>query len=169
MRGNLANYAEWQQIVNKVLELIRGNNQLLKILCNSSNTPYEQDPPSWDKIILKNVFPMPKEPDSVDEQKSFINVYMYNSSIKDDNPYFFEDLLCVEVGSHLEIWMLENGEIRPYSIVNLIGSMINNKSIPDLSIQKVIPEITKVLKFGDMFYGYRMFFKLTNAGGINCG
>ena len=165
----MANYSEWQQIVNKILELVRNNNQLLKLLCNYNGNPYEKNPPSWDKIILKNVFPMPKEPTSVDEQKTFLNVYMYDSSIKDENPYFFEDILCVEVGCNLETWMLENGEIRPYTIVSMVGSMVNNKSIPDLSIQKVIPELTKVIKFGDMFYGYRMFFKLTNSGGISCG
>lgn len=166
----MGHYAEWQQIVTKVLELISKNEKLLKLAYDSSDNPYAITTPSWKNVLMRNVFPMPKEPDSVSDQKSFINVYMYRADFTDEiSPYFRGDFLCIEVGSHLNSWMLKDGEIRPYTMLNLIDEMLGNKKIESMSIQKVLPQTTKVLKFGDMFYGYRTFYYLTNTGGVNCG
>lgn len=165
----MGHYAEWQVIVNKVLELIRNNEPLLKLVSNYGPSPYNTEAPSWENIIMKNVFPMPKEPDAVHTEKTFINVYMYRGVMLEDNPSFRNDYLFIEVGCHIETWKLDNGEIRPYTMCDLIDEMLDNQYINDMSIQKVLPIENKALKFGDMFYGYRMMYKLTNVGGISCG
>lgn len=169
MRGKLAGYKQWQVIVNKVFESIKSNTQLLQLVCNSSPNPYADNPPSWNEIVLKNIYPMPKEPDSVSDQKSFINIYMGNVAYADENPYYHVDRLYVEVGCHLDVWMMDNGEIRPYSMCDLIDEMFDNLNIPDMSIQKVLPDSASVIRFGDMFYGYRIVYKMTNIGGMKCG
>ena len=165
----MARLRQWQVIVNKVLEKIRNNDLLLRLACNEDNNPYEKEAPKWPDILMKNVFPMPKEPYSVSEQKSFINVYISETVPYENNPYYHEDYLFVEVGCHIETWLLDNGEIRPYTMCAMIDEMLDNFSINDMSVNKVVPEQYKVLKFGDMFYGYRMTYKLSNIGAMNCG
>ncbi len=165
----MARLRQWQSIVNKTLEMIRNNDKVLQYISNSSDEPYNIPVPKWEDVLMKNVFPMPKEPGSVSTEKTFINVYMYGTDIVPENPYYHDDYLYVEVGCHIETWMLKNGEIRPYTICALIDEMFDRFDIPDMSIQKVLPSTYKVLKFGDMFYGYRMKYKCTNIGSMNCG
>ena len=165
----MAYYKQWNSIVNKVFELIRNNETLLKYINNASSSPYDEQVPKWSDVFLKNVFPMPREADSVGTQKTFVNVYMGYSNPYEDNPYYSEDFLYIEVGCYLECWPLDNGEIRPYSVCSMIDAMIDNKSIGDMSMKKVVPESVKALRFGDMYYGYRMIYSLSNMGGVNCG
>lgn len=165
----MAYYRQWNNIVGKVFELIRNNDTLLKYIGNASDAPYDEPTRKWSDLFLKNVFPAPREAGSVSTQKAFVNVYMGYSQPYKENPYYSEDFLYVEVGCHLDCWPLENGEVRPYTVCSMIDAMIDNKSIGDMSIKKVVPENTKVLRFGDMFYGYRMIYSLSNTGGVNCG
>lgn len=160
---------QWQYIVSKTLEMIRNNDMLLRYACNDTDAPYDVEAPAWSEIFLKNVFPMPKEPYSVSTQKTFINVYMSNTYPYEKNPYYHEDYIYVEVASHIETWPLKNGEVRPYTMCSMIDDMFENFNIPDMSIQKVLLDNVSVIKFGDMFYGYRMVYKVSNIGGMNCG
>ena len=165
----MAYYKQWNSIVNKVFELIRNNDKLLRYIGNAAPNPYDEVANSWSDIYLKNVFPMPREADSVGDQKTFVNVYMGYSNPPEGNPYFSEDFLYIEVGCYLDCWPLENGEVRPYSICSMIDAMIDNKTIGDMSIKKATPLSTKVIRFGDMYYGYRMIYSLSNMGGVDCG
>ena len=72
----MAYYKQWNSIVNKVFELIRNNDKLLRYISNAAPNPYDEVASSWSDIYLKNVFPMPREADSVGDQKTFVNVYM---------------------------------------------------------------------------------------------
>lgn len=164
----MAHYAEWNDIVNKVLELIRSNKQLMQLVSNSSSNPYSKDPPKWEDILMKYVFPLPKEPGSVSTEKTFINVYMYKGEMVENNPSYRNDYLFIEVGCHIETWKLDGGEIRPYIMCDLIDEMFDNKYINDMSMHNILSKSNTALKFGDMFYGYRMMYKLTNIGGMYC-
>ena len=162
-------FAEWEQITNKTLELVRKNDELLRYLCNSDGSPESNGAPAWKDIIMKYVFPVPKDPLSVGEQKAFLNVYISSSYPYENNPFFRVDYLNVEVGCHLETWFLDSGRIRPYVICNLIDEMLNWKDSPTMSIQKPMNFGAKVLKFGDMFYGYKMVYRMSNASALDCG
>lgn len=161
-------FAEWEPIVTKCLEFIRTNDELLHYVCNSSGKPLEESIPDWHDIIMKNVFPMPKDPDSVGTEKSFINVYMNTSNPYPSNPYFREDYLTVEVACHLETWMMDDGRVRPYVMCNLIDEMLNYKNLGSISIMKVYGVGAKCVRFGSLFYGYRMVYKLSNPAAIDC-
>lgn len=161
-------FAEWEGIVTKTLELIKGNEELLQYTANSSGDPTSAPPPEWENIIMKSVFPVPKDPESVGTQKSFINVYMNTSTPYVNNPFFREDYLNIEVVCHLETWMLDNGRIRPYVMCNLIDEMLSYRNLGDISIQKVYGLGAKCTRFGDMFYGYKMVYKLSNPEAIDC-
>jgi len=164
----MAYLRHWQDIVDKMLEKVRKHDNLLRLVANSTPEPYEAPVPKWEDVLMKNVFPCPKEPNSVDTQKSFINIYMGQTDIVPENPYYHEDLLYIEVDCHLETWLLKNGEIRPYSMCSILDQMVDNLYVPDMSIQKVIPSKFRVVKFSDMFYGYRLVYKLTNIGSMKC-
>jgi len=163
-------FVEWEDITNKVFELIRGNTTLLKLLCDDSKNPYSSATPRWEDVIMTRLFPVPKDPLSVGEQKTFINVYIDCSYPydKNRNQFFREDYLVIEVGCHLETWILNSGQIKPYRMCNLIDEMLSYKQISTISMQKIINAGTKVIKFGDMFYGYKMIYKLSNTGVTNC-
>lgn len=161
-------FEEWEQIVTKSLELIRTNDELLKYACNSSGDPLSEPTPQWSEILMNHVFPMPKDPESVGTQKEFINVYMSTSTPYEGNPFFRMDYLNIEVVCHLETWMLDNGRIRPYIMCNLIDEMLNYRTIGEISIQKVMGMGAKCIKFGDLFYGYKLVYRLSNASAIDC-
>ena len=46
--------------------------------------------------------------------------------------------------------------------------MLNNKNISNISIQKVLNGGVKILKFGDMYYGYKLTYKMSNTGALGC-
>lgn len=164
----MAYYAEWEDIVTKVLELIRNNDELLHYACNSSGDPISEPIPEWSKILMNHVFPVPKDPESVGTQKAFINVFMNTADPYYKNPFYRQDYLNIEVVCHLETWMMDNGRIRPYVMINLIDEMLNNKNLGEISIMKVYGLGAKCVKFGDMFYGYKLIYKLSNPGAVDC-
>lgn len=82
----MARLRQWQSIVNKTLEMIRNNDKVLQYISNSSDEPYNIPAPKWEDVLMKNVFPMPKEPGSVSTEKTFINVYMCGTDIVPEPP-----------------------------------------------------------------------------------
>lgn len=169
MRGDLSYFSEWEQIITKTFEFIKSEDALLRLICNNEPDPYASVAPSWKDIIMNNIFPMPKDPDSVGKEKTFVNIYIGKTNIYDENPYYHENYMYIDVGCHLNLWPLSNGGFRPYRICSLIDKMMDNKSIGSISIQKVIPVDVKVIRFGDMYFGYRLIYKLSNTGGMSCG
>lgn len=162
-------FTEWEQIVTRVFELVKGNELLLRYLCNDDPEPEKTPAPDWlTGVFMKRVLPVPKDPDTVSTQKSFINIYVNSTYPIEGNPYYRIDYLNIDVVCNLDIWALENGRMRPYVICDLLDEMLNFKNMPELSIQKVLNIGAKVTKFGDMFYGYKVAYKLTNAGAISC-
>lgn len=167
-RGSVSYFAEWEKITNKVFELVKNNEPLMKYICNPSQYPLNDDTPVWKDVFMKNFFPMPKDPLSISDQKCFLNIYINSAYPYEENPYFRQDYLNIDVGCHLETWPVENGRIRPYIICDFIDEMLNNKNISNISIQKVLNGGVKILKFGDMYYGYKLTYKMSNTGALGC-
>jgi hypothetical protein len=46
--------------------------------------------------------------------------------------------------------------------------MINWQYTPGISIQKPMNVGAKIVKFGDMFYGYKIVYRLSNASVTDC-
>ena len=52
----MAYYKQWNPIVNKVFELIRNNDKLLRYISNAAPNPYDEVASNWSDIFLKTFF-----------------------------------------------------------------------------------------------------------------
>ena len=161
-------FSEWEEIINKVLETVKNNDNILKLVTDFTENPLSSTVPEWKDVIMNGIYPMPKDPDTKTEQKAYLNVYMEKGVTNKKNSGFRDDYLVIEVVCHLDVWMMSNG-IRPYKMASYIDDMFNGKYIGDMSMNNVYLNFANVTKFSEFFYGYRIMYELSNNGNIECG
>lgn len=164
----MAYFQDLNDVINKVLEMIWKDEKLLKLVAYPNNSIKKED------LFLKNIFPIPRGFDSVNEQKSFINVYCDSFYPYEGNSGFRGTYLCFDVVSHLNIWAdKENSIIRPYEMCAEIDRMLNNQSNDNtrqISINPPYFAEGKVYRYGEFFYGYKLKYHISadsNVGGKN--
>ena len=160
----------FQELNSNVLvieKLLLADQDLCKYLYYNADDPLSEATIADTTIlIMKNIFPLPKMPDAQEEKKAFLNYYVYNAEPW-PNSGFRKLFLSFDVICHLDLWLIKDG-IRPYSILNRIDNMFNNKHIAELSSKNVFWDGLQVTKYSDKFYGYHILYDLTHNSNI-CG
>jgi hypothetical protein len=154
--------------INKIIEIILNNQDICKLLFYDEYNPLSLPNISNTRsLLMDRVFPLMKNPDSETEQKTILDIYYYSSEPWDKNSGFRQTYICFDIICHLDLWMIESG-IRPYSILNEIDMMFNNKKIPILSHNNIWFESCKASRYSDYFYGFHIIYKLTNNSNVGC-
>lgn len=162
----MAFFNELNEKIIKVLQLVQDNQDLCKYLYYPQKDPLQQSNISDTSILMmKNLFPLPKTPDSIIEKTSILNVYFPSSKPYRNNSGFRELFLNFDIMCHIDIWMTEYG-IRPYNICSYIDTMFNNQYISDLSVNKIYFDNDGMIRFSDYFYGYRLTYKLSSESNV---
>ena len=150
------------------IELLLSDQDLCKLLYYSEANPLSQPTiPDTNILLMKNIFPLPKSPNSEKDQKAIVNVYFYESEPYQKNSGFRKVYLVLDVMCHLDVWMIDNG-LRPYSISSKIDALFNNKLVPELSINSMYFEHWGQKRYSDYFYGYHLTYRLSNDSNVGC-
>jgi hypothetical protein len=162
----LAFFQELNSSIFLIRDMLLANQNLCKLLYYNERDPLSQPTISNTKVLdMENLFPMPKMPDIETKKQSILDYYFNISEPWTENPFFRKTYLTFDIIIHLDLWLIKDA-LRPYSILNEIDEMFNNKYINDLSGKNIYANDAKVLKYSDMFYGYHMIYDLTNTSGI---
>lgn len=175
----MAFYKEANEIIDGTLsEYIFPNQDLCKLLYYYSDTvDYKYNPLKEDDIedtsslLMTHIFPVPKNPDDVVDQKCYLNITIEDGSKieggKMKQLYLWFDVIC-----HLDAWIISNGTnkiiLRPLLIAGEIDKMFNYMPTDLPIFNKPIAIPTKLIKYSNKYFGYRLGYLLQVNGNISC-
>lgn len=118
-------------------------------------------------LMLKNLFPVPKiHPASEGEPKTYVCIHLNRiSKAGSNNVYQYNADLIVDVVSHIESWILDEGKIRPYRLYNIIDEVICNTKIESIRGNLVPSTPMGEIDYSNNYFGYRMTYRFTDSSG----
>jgi hypothetical protein len=164
----MAYFSTLNSSIMVALQLLLADQELCKLLYYGEPNPLSQpNIPDTNILLMKNIFPLPKEPDSEKDQKALVCAYFYESEPYRKNSGFRQVWLCFDIICHIDVWMIDDG-LRTYSISNRIDAMFNNRIVPELSINAMYFETWIQRKYSNYFYGYHLAYRLSNDSNVGC-
>ena len=154
----MAYFKELNDIMNKVVELITKDKELMKLIA------YPNEKYNIKDLMLKNIFLMPRGADAVKDEKTFLNIYMDSTYRYEGNSGFRQACLTFDIFSHLNLWLLPDNTIRPYLISSRIDEIFNNnfnKQVRQISVNAPLFDSWKVYRYGEYFYGYKLKYYIS--------
>lgn len=163
----MAYFSDLNDNLNFVVSKILDNQDLCKYLYYPSKDPLSEPDilNPRQSLMMKNIFPLPKDANSVVDEISILNIYFPIVSPYKPNSGFREVILNFDVMCHLDIWDTDYG-IRIYSIANEIDKMFNNNFYGEISIKRIFYKGASLKRFSDRFYGWQMIYELSNDSNV---
>lgn len=121
-------------IVNKIL----GNENIRKLLKNTSARPLEEDDVAFEDLIHKNVLIIPKIPENDNIQESFIVVMLDEFVLNPDNPEYKTSIIRFDIICPYDNWILDYSSLRPYAIMNELDKEFNEKKLEGIGNLKFV-------------------------------
>lgn len=171
----MAYYRELDDILNIVIgKYILSNQKLCKLLYYYPEEDIlNYDPlaqpniPDTSVLLLKHIFPMPKNPDTETKQKGFLTVVLTGSDEFSANQGYKKANLVFDIIFHLDAWIIKSS-YRPYKIAEEIDMMFNNKFV-DLPIEtNPVSYNFKVRDYSSQFYGLQLVYEITINSNVQC-
>lgn len=175
-------YSTIESVINEMAFEMSKNQTLMKYLVYDDVTADPLSLPDLtdtQKYIYKSyepdfredyrIFPLPKIPYMVEEKKTMICCYYRKSNALMD-PYNRDFEFVFDVITHLDIWQIKGGIIRPLRIMDEINNMFFMKKTPN-SIGKMTNEEDSITTFDSqgLFMGYRLIFEGNDFTRSLCG
>lgn len=156
--GDLGNIKELNSLINKVIELIRSDMDLCKLIKYNTEYPLDESDFNTSELVRKNIYPLPKIPDANSEASTFVNAYIRNYVPSRKNRNFSVIAINIDIMCHLDLWMLD-GEIRPYVIASKIDELMKNTEFYETYSQTELDAMDWKV-FSDSYHGYRLTYEL---------
>ena len=175
----MAYFSELDNIMNLVIGKILGNQRICKVLhfypdsysseedSFNYNPLDEDDIPNTRILLLDKIFPMPKDPKAVTEQKGLLTVTLTGGDVMLRNQGYRNVNLVFDIVFHLNSWIVRGG-YRPFIIAEELDKMFNYQ-LTDLPIFNK-PEYIgfKCKDYSNYFYGLQIIYQLTLNSNIDC-
>lgn len=118
-------------------------------------------------LYMKNIFPLPKIPDSATEKQCFINVTTTGGYESERNLGYRRIQLVIDIICHLNVWVTKEG-LRPYIVMSEIDKMLNDK-LTDLPIEnKPLSKGFQPRDYSYYFYGVQVLYVFNINSNISC-
>lgn len=121
----LAISKDWSIITEKLIK----NDKLLKLIYYNTSDALSKPnltDEEKEKLINKNILPYPYIPED-DDVENYIQVLFDNFLPNRNNTQYIDNTIIITILCNRQNWILENWQIRLYSIANEIMNMINNQ------------------------------------------
>jgi hypothetical protein len=162
-------YREFNAIINKAIELILGNQDLLRYMYYTDKSdplnPTYADVKTSD-VLLKNLFPNPKKPTAETEAKCLISMEL-TSVPNRINTRTRKDYLTFNIMVYIDNSLI-NGGLRENYILSLMDEIFNDLIIEEMAIGELFPLGAKSDDFAENFFGYQLGYQLMNNGNMDC-
>lgn len=154
-------FAVMGQNLFKILNKLSHNQDLCRLLKYQDTTPLKRDDkhPDVDGVDLLNshLLYVPKYPETGIES-SFVMAVFNNFAINPKNPDFKLSHLRFEVVCPYTEWIIEEGNLRPYLIMQEIDNMFNQAKLNGLGNLQFIKAIP--LTLSPQMGGYSMVYQI---------
>lgn len=114
-------------IVDKMLN----NENLKKLLYYPVKDAYRQPNLSQEQtigLVHKNIRVVPKL--QIDEEvESYVIITFDGFTTNANNPEYRDNIITFDIICHLDSWVMENYQLRPYLIMGEIDGMLNNSKL----------------------------------------
>lgn len=145
-------------IVNKLL----GNHNLKKLLYyptkDALSQPFLSQQQSLE-LIHKNIRVVPQL--SVDEEvESYIIITFDNFMPNGNNPEFRDNMITFDIICHMDNWVMENYQLRPYKIMGEIDGMLNECKLNGIGTANFVG--ANQLLLNDKLAGYSLMYRVIN-------
>lgn len=124
-------FATAQKDLFKLVQQLIANEKLKKLLFYQTKDALEKPALSSEEtlgLIHKNIRVIPKL--EIDEEvESYIIITFDNFTTNATNPEFRDNTITFDIICHLDNWIMENYQLRPYMIMGEIDGMLNKKKL----------------------------------------
>lgn len=171
----MAFFEELNDIVMGTLgEYVLKNQNLCKMLyyypddkTPNYNPLIEPDIEDTTQLMFTHVFPVPKLPDAVLDQKGYLTCTLTGGNSVDKNTGFRNVNMQFDIIFHLKAWMVKGG-FRPYFIASEIDKMFNNKSLTLPVVNRSQYYGFRTKDYSSYFYGIQLIYTLCVDSNIGC-
>lgn len=110
-------------------------------------------------LIHKNIRVVPKL--QVDEEvESYIIVTFDGFTPNQRNPEFRDNIISFDIICHMDSWVMENYQLRPYKIMGEIDGMLEGKKLNGIGVVEFIG--ANQLLLNDELAGYTLMYRVVN-------
>jgi hypothetical protein len=170
-------YYSIESIINEMVFEIARNQTIMKYLVYDdvrSDPILKPDVEDTQKFIYRSsiapspennfrIFPIPKMPYILEEKQSCILCWFKTGSPVNDDIYYSDFTFVFDIVSHIDIWQVDGGIIRPLRILDEINNIFFLKETQS-SIGKLTPLDPQYMVYDSrgLYCGYRLAFEGTD-------
>lgn len=145
-----------------IVEKLLSNHNIKKLLYypvkNAMGQPNLSDEQSLG-LIHKNIRVVPRL--TVDEDVESYVIITFDSFVTNaNNPEFRDNIITFDIICHMDTWVMDNYQLRPYKIMGEIDGMLNNKSLNGIGVTEFIG--ANQLLLNDKLAGYTLMYRVVN-------
>lgn len=145
-------------IVQKFIE----NKNLNKLLYYQTKDALKKEDLTSEQtvsLIHKNIRVVPKLP--VEEEENSYIIITFDSFVTNaNNPEFRDNVITFDIICHLDNWLMENYQLRPYMIMGEIDKMLNKKKLNGIGTVNFLS--ANQLLLSSELAGYSLMYTVVN-------
>lgn len=127
----------------------------------------QPDIPNTTELMFTHIYPLPKMPDAVVDQKGYVCVTLTGGHSMDENIGFRNVNVQFDIINHLNSWAIKGG-LRPYYVAAELDRMFNNKDVPLPIINKSQYYGFRMKDYSTYYYGIQLIYTFVVNSNINC-
>jgi hypothetical protein len=155
----MSKFSELNDNIKIIMETVLGSQDLCKLLYYTSTNPLaEANLSDTSVLLLSSIFPTPITPGVEDEPKNIITIVLDDFALGRDNNAFKTSKIVFNVLCHLDLWLLDDTKIRPYSILNEIDTLFNQQRIATIGKLEFVS--SRWIVANNKYHGYQCFYKV---------
>lgn len=173
-------YITARNMLNTMIQDILSNDNIMKYVVYddvkidpltkpsiSNPIDYLYNPQNPESLNYR-VFQIPKIPNDTENQKTVIVGRVIKTHKIDDNHIYKNYTICFDIVSHIDLWAITGGKIRPLEIAEEINEIYSQYSTTN-SIKKVFALDDSYIEYNSRFHGYRIIYSATDFTKDMCG
>lgn len=171
----MAYFDELNNIVIGIIgEYLLKNQNLCKLLYYypedkepNYNPLIQKDIDDTTSLMFTHIYPVPKLPDAVTKQQTYLTVTLTGGNSVDFNTGFKKVNVQFDIICHLKAWTIKNG-FRPYSIASELDKMFNNQPLTIPIVNKSQYYGFRTKDYSSYYYGIQLIYEFIVNSNIEC-
>ncbi|MEG0775636.1 hypothetical protein [Clostridium sp.] len=161
-KKDVTTFTTAQSDLFKIVDLLIGNDKIKKLLYYQTRDALKQKNLTDEQtlgLMNKNIRVIPQLP--IDENvQSYIIIGFDNFITNENNPEFRDNVIVFDVICHLDTWVMEEYQLRPYLLMGQIDGMINNRKLNGIGTANFVS--ANQLLLDEDLVGFTLVYRVVN-------
>lgn len=146
----------------KIINKITTNQRICRLLKYQNSNPFDPTLPDIDGLSLlnENFIIVPKYPEIDNIERSYITIIFDKYIINPQNPDFKYSTVRFEVVCPYSEWIVDEGNLRPYLLMQEIDSLFNQAKLSGLGNLQFVQCVP--LTLSPQMGGYTMYYQIND-------